>query len=206
MSAQGAENQYLVLDSRGEPLARAMLEGREDAPTLQFEIMDGKTGAVMAHEQLQFLPMADGKQALLGRVVRCRGERVTVEKLQRLDSELRQNLRMPTSFETLIYPLTGRWKGRRWIESNDLSCGGISFFTRYPMEAKEQFELVIPITTQPVILRCEIIRERPCSREGMVMYAAKFIEMCHDEEMLVREAVFSVQLNARPHKSEDDAQ
>lgn len=201
MSAAGAENQYLVLDSRGEPLARAALEGREDAPALQFEIMDGKTDAVMAHEQLQFLPMADGKQALLGRAVRCRGERVTVEKLQRLDSELRQNLRMPTSFETLIYPLSGSWKGRRWVESNDLSCGGISFFTKYPMQAGERFELVIPITAQPLLLRSEVIRERPCSREGLTMYAAKFVEMCHDEEMLVREAVFSVQLSTRGRRS-----
>lgn len=201
MSAQDNENQYLVLDSRGEPLARASLEGREDAPTLQFEVMDGKTGAVMAHEQLQFLPMADGKQALLGRVLRCRGDRVAVEKLQRLDSELRQNLRMPVGFHTFLYPISGAWKGRRDAEANDLSCGGIAFFIRDPMEEREQFEAVIPITSQPVILRCEIIRERPCSREGAHMYAAKFVEMCHDEEMLVREAVFSVQLSARSHKS-----
>lgn len=201
MSAQDVENQYLVLDSRGEPLARAMLEGRQDTPTLQFEVLDGKTDAVMAHEQLRFLPIADSRQALLGRVLRCRGERVTVEKLQHLDSELRQNLRMPTSFETLIYPITGSWKGRRRVESNDLSCGGIAFFTRHPLEEKERFEMVIPITTQPVILRCEIIRERPCSREDMIMYAAKFVDMCHDEEMLVREAVFNVQLSARPRKA-----
>ena len=201
MSTQDVENQYLVLDSRGDPLARAMLEGRQDTPTLQFEILDGKTDAVMAHEQLQFIPIADGRQALLGRVQRCRGERVTVEKLQRLDSELRQNLRMPISFHTLVYPISGSWKGRRWVESNDLSCGGIAFFSRYPLEDREQFELVVPITAQPVVLRCEIIRKRPCSREGEEMYAAKFVDMCHDEEMLVREAVFNVQLSSRPRRS-----
>lgn len=205
MSTQDVENQYLVLDSRGDPLARAMLEGRQDTPTLQFEILDGKTDAVMAHEQLQFIPIADGRQALLGRVQRCRGERVTVEKLQRLDSELRQNLRMPISFHTLVYPISGSWKGRRWVESNDLSCGGIAFFTNYSFEAGERFEMVIPITTQPVILRCEILRQRPCVREGENMYAAKFVEMCHDEEMLVREAVFNVQLSTRPRRPEDNS-
>ena len=88
MSNQDTENQYLVLDSGNEPLARAMLESRQDAPALQFEVLDGKADAVMAHEQLRFLPMADGKQALLGRVVRCRGERITVEKLQLRDADL----------------------------------------------------------------------------------------------------------------------
>lgn len=201
MSNQDTENQYLVLDSGNEPLARAMLESRQDAPALQFEVLDGKADAVMAHEQLRFLPMADGKQALLGRVVRCRGERITVEKLQRLDSELRQNLRMHTSFETLIYPISGSWKGRRWVESNDLSCGGIAFFSRFPLEERERFELVVPITAQPLLLRSEIIRKRPCSREGEEMYAAKFVDMCHDEEMMVREAVFNVQLSSRPRRA-----
>ena len=201
MSTQDVENQYLVLDSRGDPLARAMLEGRQDTPTLQFEILDGKTDAVMAHEQLQFIPIADGRQALLGRVVRCRGERITVEKLQRLDSELRQNLRMPISFQTLVYPISGSWKGRRWVESNDLSCGGIAFFSRFPLEERERFELVVPITAQPLLLRSEIIRKRPCSREGEEMYAAKFVDMCHDEEMMVREAVFNVQLSSRPRRA-----
>ena len=200
MSAPDVENQYLVLDSRGEPLARATLEGRQDTPTLQFEILDGDTDTVMAHEQLQFVPIADDRPALLGRVQRCRGERVTVERLQKLDSELRQNLRMPISFQTLVYPISGSWKGRRWVESNDLSCGGIAFFANDPFEIRERFEMVIPITTQPVILRCEILRQRPCVREDKEMYAAKFVEMCHDEEMLVREAVFSVQLSARPKK------
>lgn len=201
MSAPELENQYLVLDSRGEPLARATLEGRQDGPTLQFEILDSNTSTVMAHEQLQFLPIADGKPALLGRVQRCRGERVTVERLQRLDSELRQNLRMPTSFQTLVYPISGSWKGRRWVESNDLSCGGIAFFSKETFEVRERFEMVIPITTQPVLLRCEILRQRPCAREGESMYAAKFVEMCHDEEMLVREAVFNVQLRSRQKKT-----
>ena len=204
MSAPDVENQYLVLDSRGEPLARAMLEGRQDTPTLQFEILDNKTDAVMAHEQLQFIPIADGKPALLGRVQRCRGERVTVEKLQRLDSELRQNLRMPISFQTLVYPISGSWKGRRWVESNDLSCGGIAFFTNDPFKLRERFEMVIPITTQPVILRCEVLRQRPCAQEGRDMYAAKFVEMCHDEEMLVREAVFNVQLSTRSRRTEEN--
>ena len=204
MSAPDLENQYLVLDSRGDPLARATLEGRPDGPNLQFEILDGDTGAVMAHEQLQFIPIADGKPALLGRVQRCRGERVTVEKLQRLDSELRQNLRMPISFQTLVYPISGSWKGRRWVESNDLSCGGIAFFTNDPFKLRERFEMVIPITTQPVILRCEVLRQRPCAQEGRDMYAAKFVEMCHDEEMLVREAVFNVQLSTRSRRTEEN--
>lgn len=203
MNEKKTENQYLVLDSRNQPLARAMLESQRDAPTWQFEILDDKAGMVMAHEQLRFVPIADGWPALLGRVQRCRGERIVVEKVKQLDSELRQNLRMPVSFRTLLYPISGAWKGRREAEANDLSCGGIAFFCRDDLQIRERVEIVIPITAQPLLLRCELLRLRPCAREDEHMYAAKFVDMCHDEEMLVREAVFSVQLSTRSRKSDE---
>lgn len=197
MSTQEMEHQYLVLDSRDHPLARAVLESNRDAPSWQFEILEDGIDRVMTHEQLKFLPLADDQPALLGRVLHSGGDRVYVEKLQRLDSELRQNLRMPVSFQTLLYPVTGAWTGRRWVEANDLSCGGIAFFCREALEAREQAEIVIPITSQPLVLRCEILRRRPSNRVDEIMYAAKFTDLCHEEEMLVREAVFSVQVSAR---------
>lgn len=197
MNTPNMERQYLVLDSRDRPLAQAVLKSDRDAPSWEFEIPEGGIDRVMTHEQLKFLPLADGHPALLGRVLRSRGDRVCVEKLQRLDSELRQNLRMPVGFRTLLYPITGAWTGRRWVEANDLSCGGIAFFCREVLEPREQVEIVIPITSQPLVLHCEILRQRPSNRADEIMYAAKFTDMCHEEEMLVREAVFSVQVNTR---------
>lgn len=195
------EKQYLLLDSRKMPLARGILENSREAQTWQVRVLDDKISEVMTHEEVQLIPMADGETALLGRILRNRGDRIVLEKLQTLDSDMRQNLRVPIHFKSFLYPLTGRWQGRREMEANDLSCGGIAFFCRDELAERERLEVVVPITSQPLILRCEIIRRRPSDREDAAMYAAKFYDLCNDEEMLVREAVFNVQLSNRPKPS-----
>ena len=119
------------------------------------------------------------------------------EQIKEMDENLRQNLRMPVRFSTFLYPVTGAWKGRRQAESVDLSCGGIGFTCRERLEEDELLEIVIPITTQPLVVTCRILRIRQ-EEDGGFFYAAEFIELCNGEESMLREAVFSVQLSSRP--------
>ena len=188
---------YALLDSRNAVLTQGRLENPPDAPDWQVRVPEDKISAVMEHEDFQLVPIDGDGDALLGRVRRNRNDLIVLQKLQSLGSEMRQNLRMPTHFQSFIYPVSGGWKGRRQAEANDLSCGGVAFFCAQQLEDGEVVELVVPITSEPLILKCQVLRRRPSDREDEVLYAAKFVEMCDDEEMIVREAVFSVQVRSR---------
>lgn len=202
MTQEIRKNSYLLLDSRNAPLARGELLTEPDAPTLQVRVLDGKISDVMDHEEIQLVPMGTNGASLLGRIVRSRNDNIMLQKLQSLDNDMRQNLRIPTDFHSFIYPVSGQWRGRRRIEAKDLSCGGVAFFCADPLQVGEQVEVIIPVTSQPVILQCKILRERPSEEERAdVLYAGKFVEMCADEEMVVREAVFNIQLQDRPRRS-----
>ena len=61
------------------------------------------------------------------------------------------------------------------------------------LEAGEKLEMVIPVTEEPVILRCEVLRRKEL-RNDKLLYAVKFVDMCEDEEVMVRKAVFNIQL------------
>ncbi len=184
------------MDSQNTVLARGHVESPPDAPNLQVRIEDDKIRDVMDHEELQLIGLEKDAPTILGRIVRHRGDVVVLEKIKCLGIEFRENLRMPVRFRSFIYPLTGAWRGRRPVSSHDLSCGGISFFCEAVLDPGERVEIVIPITTAPLILRCEVLRQRPSHRE-IPLYAAKFVELCDDEERMVREAVFSVQVSTR---------
>ncbi len=188
---------YALLDSRNAVLAQGRLENPPNAPDWQVRVPEDKISAVMEHEEIQLVPIDGDGDALLGRVWRNRNDLIVLQKLQSLGSEMRQNLRMPTHFQSFIYPVSGGWKGRRQAEANDLSCGGVAFFCAQQLEDGEVVELVVPITSEPLILKCQVLRRRPSDRKDEVLYAAKFVEMCDDEEMIVREAVFSVQVRSR---------
>lgn len=189
----GQTDTYLLLDSSNFPLAHGRLENDPDCDELRIRVLDGKVAVVLEHELLQLVGMSPDTPPLLGRIMSESGGVVILKKQQVLGEDVRQNLRIPVRFDTFIYPVGCAWRGRRKVESHDLSCGGIAFFCDESLIKGEHVEVVIPITPQPLILCCQVLRERPSVR-GTPLYAAKFIDMCNDEEAMIREAVFSVQL------------
>ncbi len=197
MNRKDDENRYLILDSRDKPLAYGRLEQFPDAHYFRVRVLDKKVVNVLHHEVIQLIGASEDASGLLGRILQRDGDCLVLERLRALGKDARQNLRMPVSFSTFLYPVTGEWKGRRVVESLDLSCGGVAFFCGQELQQGELAEIVIPITTLPLVVTCEILRRRPDIGE-VPLYQAKFVNLCHEEEMMIREAVFSVQLSSRP--------
>ena len=173
---------YLILDSRGEPVARGSSEDGPDRPVWQLEIDSGDIKNVLSHEYVSLVSTSEKVPAMEGRIMDRRGNVVSVQSVRELGEEVRRNLRMPVRFESFLYPVSGAWKGRVPILSNDLSCGGVAFFCARHLERGETAQIVIPVTTQPP------------SPEPIPLYAAEFVDMIHDQETMIREAVFSIQL------------
>ncbi|WP_295740437.1 PilZ domain-containing protein [uncultured Oscillibacter sp.] len=203
MSERQEERLYLLLDSVNTPLARGRMEGPANGNILQMLVLDNDVEKVAKHEVIVLMSMSGSEPPLQCRIVRQRGDRVALEKIASLDPDLRRNLRVPIKFDTFIYPITGQWRGRRAVQSIDLSCGGVAFYGDDGLEIGEKLEMVIPVTEEPVLLRCQILRRQEL-RNDKVLYAIKFVDMCDNEEVTVREAVFSIQLENRPHTAGDD--
>ena len=185
--------QYLLIDSRGEPVAHAASDDGPEKHVWQVQVDAGDIKRVLSHEYVSLVSTSEKVPATEGRIVACDGNTITVESVRELGEEVRRNLRMPLRFESFLYPVSGSWKGRAPILSNDLSCGGLAFFCARPLEVGEIVQVVIPVTSQPLLLTLRVLRQRP-SGEPIPLYAGAFTELVHEEEMMVREAVFSIQL------------
>lgn len=187
---------YLIMDSQNNALANGELTTPPGTTPIRLEVHDGKADEVMRHEVIVLLSSSSEEQPVQCRILRQRGDSILVEKIATLDPEVRRNLRVPARFDTLIYPSASSvWKGRHWVEVIDLSCGGAAFYSEFYLELHDEVEIVITPTEEPVILHCEILRRQEL--HDRFMYAAKFVDMCEDEEVVVREAVFSLQLQIR---------
>lgn len=194
---------YLLLDSDGAAIAQARIEGRTDTPNWQLRVLDDKIDEVTEYESVRLMSMTDSSPSYEGKIVRSRNDMVqlAVRKLAPAFNDKRKNLRVPVKFTSFIYPVTGRWSGRRKILSNDISCGGIAFFSPDTLFEGEVIEVVVPVTSQPLIVRCQLLRQSPIEG-GITMYAGKFVNLCDDEEVLLRESVFSLQLSMHPRRHE----
>ena len=71
----------------------------------------------------------------------------------------------------------------------------MAFYCAQPLETGEIAELVVTVTSQPLVLRVKILRRLP-SAEPIPLYAARFVDLVREEESMVREAVFSIQLRS----------
>lgn len=195
---------YLMLDSRGRPIARGRVQGRTDGPYWQIQVEDGKIDEILEHKKLKLLSIMDTGPSYEGIIVRSRNDMIQLEvaKLAPDTGDMRKNLRVAVRFKSFIYPVNGSWAGRREIESNDLSAGGIAFFTDDSLRIGEQLEIVIPVTSQPLVVRGQVLRMRRTEQAAVpLMYACKFLDLCNDEESMLRESVFNLQLRGRPKPS-----
>ena len=193
------QNVYLLLDSAERAIARGQVKGKPAGQLWQIEVEDGKVDEVLKQKTVKLLSMMDAGPSYEGTIVRSRNDMIQLEvtRLEEDAGDMRKNLRVLVGFKSLIYPLSGTWKGRRPVVSRDLSCGGVAFFTDHSLRVGEQLEMVIPVTSQPLVVGCQVLRIRPEQASVPLLYAAKFINMCHDEEILLREAVFNLQLRGR---------
>ena len=189
------ERLYLILDSKGTPLANAVLESPPKSEVLQIRVLGGKEEVVAAHQELQLIGMDDSSPDRVGLIVRQREDRFVIQPTAALGPAARENLRILTTFSSVMYPVTGRWKGQRTFRAKDLSCGGVAFYTKIPLDVREIVEIVLPVTDSPLVVRAQVLRQLASEPEEEPLYASKFVDLIQDEEAMIRRAVFSIQLN-----------
>ena len=191
-----ANRTYLILDTQNHALANGEVVSPPGETPIRLNILDNKVDDVTAHEVIILLSSSSEELPVQCRILRSRGDMVMAEKIATLDPEVRRNLRVPVKFDTFIYPIASSyWKGRQPVQSIDLSCGGIAFYSDFYLEVHDEVEIVVTPTEEPVILHCEVLKRQEL--QNRFMYATKFVDLCEDEEVAVREAVFSLQLQAR---------
>ncbi len=184
---------YIILDSQNIPLARALLLSPVDAEVWELELLDEGLEAIMEHEVLQLVGIDERAPAKSGRLLRGKGDRIALEPLDTLSDDVRGNLRVHARCNTYIYPINTSWSGRVPVVMHDLSSGGVAFYSVRELARGDQVEIVMPITNYPIILKAQVIRPRP-SNSKIQLYAAKFIDTSADEERMIREAVFNIQI------------
>lgn len=194
------ERLYLVLDSQGRALCQGILESSPHADMLQVRLLGDEWEETALTGEVQLIGLDDSLPARRGEITRQRGCQIVVRPTAELGAEARENLRVRTNFKSVIYPVTGQWRGQRAIRCHDLSCGGIAFHTMQKLSPGEVAELVLPVTDEPLLLHLRVLRTRT-TEEPVPLYAARFVDLILDQEIMIRKAVFAIQVKNFHQKS-----
>ena len=184
---------YLLLDSQGNAIGHGATQQRPTEKVWRLQVGGRDIDTVMRHTNITLVSAAANTPGLEARIIGRKGDQVELELVRTLDEDVRKNLRIPVRFVSYLYPVSGSWKGRVPIVSKDLSCGGLAFYCPRTLDAGETVEVVVPVTAQPLVLPLQILRMRTCP-DGETFYAGCFLDLVREEENMVREAVFSLQI------------
>ena len=110
--------------------ATAFLDGATEGSLWQLVVMNDKIDEVLEYKQFKLLSIEDSSPSYEGTLVRHRNDIIQLEvrKTAAAGNDMRKNLRVPVEVNSFAYPLSGSWRGRRAVETHDLSCGGVAFF------------------------------------------------------------------------------
>ena len=190
-------HRYLISDKDHNPIAQAELTSAPETEPLHLNVLNGHAERVAEAIDVCLIAMYDEDLTFRGRVGYRYGDCVVIQPLERLDASARRNLRVPTPFESYLYPVTGSWRGQRGFICKDLSCGGIAFQTSQPLDVGEIIQVVIAPMPQPLLVQAQILRPLPSKPGDEPTYASKFVDLCDDEDAMLRKTVFSLQLEGR---------
>lgn len=191
---------YAILSNTNTPLGKGeCITPPGDTVTLQ---VSEYTAELSGHDIVQIITLEQGQPSLHCSVQRWDEERcrLHLRRIGTIDPEQRRALRMPVEFDSFLYPVSGQWQGRRRVRVMDLSCGGVAFSTEGELAVGERAEIVLAVTSEPLVMQIEILRRHEIT-EGKGYYAAKFSSVCRDEDQIICEAVFSLQARSRKRRS-----
>ncbi len=194
------ERIYLLLNDEDVPFSRGVLMTAPTASEFCVKLLDGGSDEIKENKLITLIGTQQTMPTLQGAVSAISGNTLKLRPVTSKE-DVREMLRVDVAFDSLIYPINGKWSGRRTVEFMDFSCGGVAFYCDEPLERGELVEVVIPVTApQPLLVRSKILRV--WEKGGRTCYAVRFVDMCYDEEKLLCEAVFAIQLEQHRRKRE----
>ncbi len=183
---------YLLMDSNSRLLARGTHHEFE-SQYLFFTIFEGELRSLENAKVIQIVPQDKSLPPQMTRYAGFRNGIVALEPMREAGAAMRKNFRVPVTFTSFVYP-DGR--PRSTLRSVDLSCGGIAFYSSCVLSTDEVFEIVVPLLSEePLLLHAQALRGRTDPGKGN-FYACKFVDLIDDEETLLREAVFAIQIKS----------
>ncbi len=193
---------YLLLTSEQQMLAEGMLKAEGSDGRVQLEILNGKAATVEKHEIIYLMGSELGEPPMMCKLLWRHDDVVMLQKVRALSPSIRKNYRVKARFKSFAYPVSGKWQGRKIIETADISCGGLAFYSDGELALDEIVDVVICNIPFPVIVHAQILR-RDLSGDKPNFYASKFVNLCPDEEQAVCTAVFELQMRKRRNQQSD---
>lgn len=190
--SEDKNNVWMLFDTAYTLVGQAVMETQEgDSIAVMRPIGENADDVRQLHIVL-FSRAEDPKVVYRGEVGAKRGGKLYLELVTRLEGDTRRQLRVRMQFHSKLIRMQEQQPFRVPLVSVDLSGGGIAFQCPSELEIGEVCEVVVPVTYPMLVLKMQILRREQVSSLKW-QYSAKFVDLAHEEESCLMQAIFSEQ-------------
>lgn len=182
---------FVFLDDNHQTLASAVLLGQQ-GQTKTFQLTYAPDCNLQDMPALNALSVNSPEfMAWRGHILQIRDDKIDFLAEERIDSHLRRHLRIAMPFRTYLYPPSGH-ETRLPVISKDISCGGIALYSVTRLKKGQKFQIALPCTEPPLIVRVEVLR---LISDLKNLYALQFDDLLPQEEAMIQECIFEYDLH-----------
>lgn len=198
-----AEEKYAILSESGDMvLCEAVLMERH-GNQITLKVIDD-VRALNGLNLVKFHKMQSYAEIYQGQIQDIKGNIVSLGDVFNISAQMRKEIKVKIHMETdLIKTFPEEEQKIPFtipIVVNDISCGGMGFVSKSDLTKEGTYEVVIPITTDPIILDVGIVRKEFQPDKNLYVYGSKFIDFNIVCERLLREAIFRLQMRRHRKK------
>ena len=198
-----AQEKYAILSENNDMvLCEAVLMDRRGAK-MTMKIVDD-INILKGLKAVKFHAMESYAEIYQGQIVEINNNIVSFGDVVNISAQMRREIKLKIRVETNLiktFPMDKEKIPRAIpIATNDISCGGMGFVSKADLNKEDSYEVVIPITSNPISIDVEIMRKEFLPDKNMYVYGSKFLDLNIVGERLLREAIFKTQLRRHRRK------
>lgn len=197
------EHAYFIMNESDERLAEAELISfgpdnmmMEVNSIDQMKLLKGRS-VVHLSEQKKYAEILEGQVESIG------DNQISIVNLKNLSAIMRQDLKVCVCFDEWIRPILPEdmeeSEAPVQVESveimaKDISCSGIGFYVTGEFNKNFNYELILPILSEPMIVELKIVRVEFDEEMGRYLCGARFMNLRYEEERILRRTIMRMQV------------
>lgn len=197
-----AEEKYAILSENNDMvLCEAILMQRQGT-NMTMKVVDdiqalGMLKSVKFHKMQSYAEIYQGN-------IEIKGNTIFFTDVVNISAQMRKEIKIKIHVETDFIRTFPENKEKIPVTipivTNDISCGGMGFASKTNLNKEGTYEVVIPITSDPIIVDVSIVRKEFQPDKNQYVYGSKFLDLNIVEERMLREAIFKLQMRRHRKK------
>lgn len=192
-------DKYYLMTEKNRVITEAYLVFQNDAGLVFRLLSKEMVGRIAEMKRIRYQKDETYAESFEADIYDMKLDKIYVDNIENVSATLRSELKVKVKFNTTISGIGPAKKDDEEVvnlevAAKDISCGGFCFFCEKALDTSILYETIVPLWDEPMIVNFKILRKVEMPESHGFSYGCKFENLNYQEERVLREAIFRLQM------------